>query len=156
MSSRPRNFRNQWVRARFAFGKIGFRRMQQALVLSINSPKCTPLGQAASQARQVRQRSICSAKRAFMGMRPLIAPPMRAIRPRGESASDCVIRYVGQCGRQRPHATHRFASKLISARSTLCPEEKGNVSWKVRWLHVLDIDRLLPEPFAPARERCEQ
>ncbi len=28
---------------------------------------------------------------------------------------------------------------------------KGNVSWKVRWLHVLDIDRLLPEPFAPAR-----
>src|SRR4051812_25585619 len=28
---------------------------------------------------------------------------------------------------------------------------KGNVSWKVRGLHVLDIDRLLPEPFAPAR-----
>ncbi len=55
---------------------------------------------------------MCKAKRAFMGMRPLATPPIRAMRPRGESASDRVIRYVGQCGKHRPHATQRLASAI--------------------------------------------
>ena len=81
-------------------------RSRSARARSRSDPKRTPAGQAASQARQPRQRSMCSANAPLGETRPSAARLMRWTRPRGESFSSRSTRYVGHAGRQSPQCTH--------------------------------------------------
>lgn len=83
---------------------------------------------------------MCSVKRSFMGMRPPATPFIRAMRPRGESASDCVRRYVGQWGRQRPQATQRFASALILALIAAFSESGGKSGGRSEGFMILSLE----------------
>jgi hypothetical protein len=92
----------------------------KARPLSINRPYGTFAGHTRSQLRQVRQRSRCDRSRGLSGRSPRASARIKAMRPRGDSFSVRVSRYVGQCGRHRPQATQRSASYLIfDARSKL-------------------------------------
>ena len=77
---------------------------------SIIRPKGTPLGQAASQARQARHSSIIVVNEASTTASPSSTARIAAMRPRGEAVSRPVSRKVGQCGRHSPHATHLTTS----------------------------------------------
>ena len=91
---------------------------------SIMRPKGTPLGHAASQARQARHSSIIVRERGVDRRRaPSSTARMAAMRPRGEAVSRPVRRKVGQWGRQSPHATHLTTSSSSGRRARGVPVE---------------------------------
>ena len=57
-----------------------------------------------------------------VGLGAVASAPARiaAMRPRGDAASSPVTRYVGQCGRQSPHATHAASSSSTTPSFTAC------------------------------------
>ena len=77
---------------------------------SIIRPNGTWDGHTSSQARQTRHRSMNRANVSSVAARPSWTARIAVIRPRGDADSSPVSRYVGQCGRQRPHATQAFRS----------------------------------------------
>ena len=87
-----------------------------ARVASSSSPYGTPDGQAVSQARQPRHRSICCA---VVGSSSAISPSsmrrMSTSRPRGESFSSSRFTYVGHACRQKPQCTQASSPLLASA-----------------------------------------
>lgn len=101
------------------------RRMPRAVTVRVGSawarapsiirPKGTPLGHAASQARQARHSSIIRVNEASTVAWPSSTARIAAIRPRGEAVSSPVSRKVGQCGRHSPHATHLTTSSSSGA-----------------------------------------
>ena len=97
---------------RAATGRVG---SACARAPSIIRPKGTPLGQAASQARQARHSSIIVVNEESTTAWPSSTARIAAMRPRGEAVSRPVSRKVGQCGRQRPHATHLTTSSSRGA-----------------------------------------
>ncbi len=70
----------------------------------------TRAGHTSSQRPHDRHPSRCDSMRGLASIRPVSRPCTSMIRPRGESPSCCESRYVGQCGRHRPHFTQRSAS----------------------------------------------
>ena len=91
-----------------------------ARVASSSSPYGTPDGQAVSQARQPRQRSMCCAVVAsFKAISPSSMRRMSTSRPRGESFSSSRFTYVGQACRQKPQCTQ--ASSPLLARASGVP-----------------------------------
>ncbi len=66
-----------------------------------------------------------SANVSSVDARPSCTARIAAIRPRGDADSSPVNRYVGQCGRHRPHATQAFRSACVgaspSAQFVACP-----------------------------------
>ena len=85
-------------------------------VSSISRPNCTPEGHAVSHARHITQRSRNSTAAASTGRASSSMARISEMRPRGEAVSSPVARYVGQCGRQRPHDT-QATSRSSSRRS---------------------------------------
>ena len=81
---------------------------------SIIRPNGTCEGHTSSQARQTRQRSMKSANVASTSA-PAATARIAAIRPRGDADSSPVSRYVGQCGRHSPQATHADRSSVVGA-----------------------------------------
>jgi hypothetical protein len=95
-------------RIRRATGASGRRALSVARVASSRWPYGTPDGQAVSQARQPRQRSMCVCTASSSGdRRPSTTSRISTMRPRGLSFSSCRLTYVGHACRQKPQCTHR-------------------------------------------------
>ena len=81
-------------------------RTTSVVTASISFPYGTPDGHAVSHARHWMHRSQCLKTVGLGPMRPSLAAFIRAIRPRGDSVSSPVSRYVGHACRQKPQWTH--------------------------------------------------
>src|SRR3954447_11155845 len=81
---------------------------------SIIRPNGTWEGQTSSHARHTRHRSMNAANDPSTSA-PSVTARIAAIRPRGDADSSPVRRYVGQCGKHRPHATHAERSSAVGA-----------------------------------------
>src|SRR5699024_3047622 len=93
---------------------------------STSGPYCTPEGQTASHARQLRHWYICSSNSESSKLnRPSATAFIIHNRPRGDDASCPVSRYVGQLGRHMPQWTQ---SRNRSSSGTSCPEN-GTGFW---------------------------
>ena len=127
-SDEPASRSRWWARARSprptsascrGIGCRGHRsRGRFALVSSIRWPNGTPDGQAVSQPRHWTQVAIERRNAPSISAPSHCTWRMAAIRPRGDSASSPVTRYVGQCGRHSPQATQHASSSSATPRST--------------------------------------
>ena len=66
------------------------------LVASMSLPYSTPDGHASSQARHCKHMSQGPTTEGLISSRPSFTPFISAMRPRGDSASSPVSKYVGQ------------------------------------------------------------
>ena len=73
-------------------------------------PNGTADGHATSQPRHSTHASIAAVNAASIGAPPSCTARIAAMRPRGDAISSPVTRYVGQAGRQSPHATQATSS----------------------------------------------
>ncbi len=83
---------------------------------SINLPNGTPLGHAGSHPRHCTHVSMNRTKSSSIAASRHCTERIASIRPRGESPSSPVARYVGQCGKHSPQLTH-CANSASSSRS---------------------------------------
>ena len=93
-----------------------------ARATSSSAPYCTPEGQAVSQARQPKHRSICVAKAPSTPMRPPAAACMSAMRP-PRAVHLGMKKGIGRAGRQAQATMNALVESLAKARLS----ERGEV-----------------------------